>query len=141
MLYLWLKAFHIIFIICWFAGIFYLPRLFVHYCMSDDDKTHQRLAIMMRKLYNFTTPFAIFSLVFGVWMIALNVDYYKSAAWLHAKLALVFLLFAYHFYNGKLVKIFEQGNNTRSDKFYRFYNEAPVFAMFAIIILAVVKPF
>ncbi|MCK5881701.1 MAG: CopD family protein [Sinobacterium sp.] len=141
MLFLWLKALHIIFIICWFAGIFYLPRLFVHYCMSEDEKTQQRLCIMMRKLYNFTTPFAVLSLVFGSWMIVNNVQYYQSAAWLHAKLSLVVLLFAYHFYNGKLVKVFEQGANTRSHKFYRYYNEAPVLAMFAIVILAVVKPF
>ncbi len=141
MLYLWLKAFHLIFIISWFAGIFYLPRLFVHYCMSEDTNTHERLCIMMRKLYNFTTPFAILTLVFGIGMLALNVDFYKNAGWLHAKLALVFLLFIYHFYNGKLVKLFEQGANTRHHKFYRFYNEAPVLAMFAIVILVVVKPF
>ena len=141
MLFLWLKAFHLIFIISWFAGIFYLPRLIVHFCMSDDENTQQRLSIMMRKLYNFTSPFALLSLIFGVWMLLLNPEYYKSAAWMHAKLALVILLFIYHGYNGKLVKIFERGENSRSHKFYRFYNEAPVLAMFAIVILVVVKPF
>lgn len=141
MLYLWLKALHIIFVISWFAGIFYLPRLFVHYCMADDVKTHLRLCIMMRKLYNFTTPFAVLTLCFGLWMVALNPDYYKNAAWFYAKLSLVCLLFMYHFYNGQLVARFERNENIRGDKFYRVYNEAPVLAMFAIVIFAVVKPF
>ena len=140
-MYLWFKAFHIIFVISWFAGIFYLPRLFVHYCMADDAATHQRLVIMMHKLYRFTTPFAFLSLAFGLVMACLNIEYFKSAGWFHAKMTLVVLLFAYHFYNGKLVKVFAAGENKRSHKFYRFYNEAPVLAMFAMVILAVVKPF
>ncbi len=140
-MYLWFKAFHIIFVISWFAGIFYLPRLFVHYCMTDNAEIHGRLSIMMRKLYRFTTPFAFLSLGFGLALVYLNPAFYMKAGWFHTKFLLVALLFAYHFYNGHLVKVFEAGNNQRNHKFYRFYNEAPVFAMFAIVILAVVKPF
>ena len=140
-LYLWIKALHIIFVICWFAGIFYLPRLFVHHAMSEDSATQQRLSIMERKLYRFTTPFAFISLFLGLWMGWLNWDYLKSAGWFHAKVGLVFFLFAYHFYCGSLVKQFAAGENSRSHKFYRFFNELPVFVLFAVVILVVVKPF
>jgi putative membrane protein len=139
-MFLWIKALHIIFVICWFAGIFYLPRLFVHHAMSTDTATQQRLSIMEGKLYRFTTPFAFISLFLGLWMILLNPGYYQSAAWLHIKLSLVALLFAYHFYCGKLVKVFAEGKNTRSHTFYRVLNELPVIALFIIVILAVVKP-
>jgi len=139
-MFLWIKALHIIFVICWFAGIFYLPRLFVHHAMSTDAATQQRLSIMEGKLYRFTTPFAFISLLLGLWMIFLNPDYYKTAAWLHIKLSLVAFLFAYHFYCGHLVRVFAQGNNTRSHTFYRVFNEIPVIALFIIVILAVVKP-
>lgn len=141
MLYLWIKAFHIIFVICWFAGIFYLPRLFVHHAMSTDAATQERLGIMERKLYRFTTPFAFISLFLGLWMISFNPDYYKSAGWFHIKFTLVILLFVYHFYCGKIVTQFAAGKNTRSHVFYRVFNELPVFALFIIVILAVVKPF
>jgi len=140
-MYLWLKAFHIIFVISWFTGIFYLPRLFVHYCMTDDANTHERLSIMMQKLYRFTTPIAILSLFFGMWMVYENWPYFKSSLWFHVKFGLVILLFALHFYNGHLVKVFMAGKNTRSHVFYRFYNEVPTLMMFAIVILVVVRPF
>ena len=140
-MYLWIKAFHIIFVICWFAGIFYLPRLFVHHAMSTDTATQERLSIMEGKLYRFVTPFAFLSLGFGLWMVALNPGFYLKAGWFHAKLTLIVLLFAYHFYCGKLVKQFAAGHNTRSHVFYRIFNELPVLALFAIVILAVVKPF
>ena len=140
-MYLWLQALHIIFVISWFAGIFYLPRLFVHYCLSNDQATQQRLVIMMQKLYRFTAPFAWLSLAFGLSMLYLNLAYLKSAAWFHTKILFVFGLFAYQFYNRHLVKVFAEGRNTRSHRFYRIYNEVPVIAMFAVVILAVVKPF
>ena len=141
MLYLWLKALHIIFVISWFAGIFYLPRLFVHHAMSEDAATRERLTIMERKLYRFVTPFAFLSLFFGLWMAWLNWDYFSSAGWFHAKALLLVLLFAYHFYCGHLVRLFAENRNHRSHVFYRFFNELPVLALFAIVILAVVKPF
>jgi putative membrane protein len=139
--YLWLKALHIIFVICWFAGIFYLPRLFVHHAMSEDAATQQRLSIMEGKLYRFITPIAFLALGFGVWLVALNPSYYFSAGWFHAKTTLIILLFIYHFYCGKLVKNFKNEQNKHDHKFYRIINELPVLALFAIVILAVVKPF
>lgn len=140
-MYLWIKALHIIFVICWFAGIFYLPRLFVHHAMSEDAATQARLSIMERKLYNFVTPFAFLSLFFGLWMVYRNWPYFKSAGWFHLKFVFVIGLFIYHFYCGRLVKVFASGQNQRSDKFYRIFNELPVIALFTIVILAVVKPF
>ena len=141
MLYLWIKAFHIIFVICWFAGLFYLPRLFVHHAMTEDNATKERLRIMEHKLYRFVTPIAFLSLFFGLWMAYLNWGYFAKAGWFHAKMPLVILLFVYHFYCGKLVKVFAEDKNTKSHKFYRVFNELPVLALLAIVILAVVKPF
>ncbi|CAA0078404.1 Uncharacterised protein [BD1-7 clade bacterium] len=141
MLYLWVKTFHIVFVISWFAGIFYLPRLFVHHAMSDDAATQERLAIMEGKLYRFTTPIAFLSIGLGIWMMALNSAYLLSAGWLHVKITLVAGLLAYHFYLGHLARQFAAGNNTHSHKFYRIINEIPVLALLAIVALVVIKPF
>jgi putative membrane protein len=139
---LWVKAFHIIFMTAWFAGIFYLPRLFVHHAMSEDTATRERLKIMERKLYRFITPFMYLTVAFGLWMLF---DYawatYSHMLWLHIKLALVVVLIAYHFYSGRLVKEFAEDRSRRSHVFYRWFNEFPVLLLFAIVILVVVKPF
>jgi putative membrane protein len=138
----WLKAFHIIFFTSWFAGLFYLPRLFVYHAMTDNQETADTFKIMERKLYNFVTPFMWITIALGLWMMY---DYaweaYKSMGWLHAKLVIVTLLVAYHFYCGHLVKVFRDDQNRRSHVFYRFFNEMPVLCLFAIVILAVLKPF
>ena len=138
---LWLKAFHIIAVICWFAGIFYLPRLFVYHAMATEQATRDHLKIMERKLYRFISPFMGFTLIFGIAMIVANPEYYLHAHWLHAKLALVALLIVYHFYCGRLVRKFANDDNLRSHVFYRWFNELPVLVLFAVVILAVVKPF
>ncbi|MBB5187605.1 putative membrane protein [Zhongshania antarctica] len=138
---LWLKAFHIIAVICWFAGIFYLPRLFVYHAMSEDQATRDQLKIMERKLYRFVTPFAILTVVFGALMIYQQPNYYLQAGWLQLKLVFVVGLIAYHLYCGHLVKVFASDQNQRRHVFYRWFNEAPVFALFAIVLLAVLKPF
>ena len=109
---LWVKAFHIIFIVTWFAGLFYLPRLFVYHAMSDDSISNERFKIMERKLYyGITTPSAVLTVVFGVWMLW---DYawvaFSKTGWLHAKLTLVVILIGYHIYCGKLVKHFKAKN-------------------------------
>lgn len=139
-MYLWFKALHIIFVICWFAGLFYLPRLFVHHALSDDTATQNRLSIMEQKLYRFTTPIMWLAVGFGLALAYLNWGYYKTAIWFHIKATLVLLLLAYHFYCGHLVQVFAQQRNQRSDKFYRVFNELPVLVLFAIVILVVVKP-
>ena len=141
-MYLWIKAFHIIAVVTWFAGLFYLPRLFVYHAQSEDSISNERFKIMERKLYRgITTPSMVATVVFGLWLIGYNVEGYMSQGWIHAKLLLVVLLIGYHFYCGHLVKVFRDDQNTRSHVFYRWFNEMPVLALVAIVILAVVKPF
>jgi len=139
---LWLKAFHIIAVICWFAGIFYLPRLFVYHAMAEDQPSRERFKIMERKLYRgIMNPAMIATLVLGVWMLALNWGYYQTQGWLHAKLFLVVLLIGYHHMCLGLMKKFAADANTRGHRFYRLFNEVPVLLLVAIVILVVVKPF
>ena len=139
---LWVKAFHIISLVCWFAGIFYLPRLFVYHAACKDEPGRERFKVMERKLYRgITTPSMIATVVFGIWLLSYNVSGYFSQGWLHAKLVLVALLIVYHFYCGHLVKVFRDDLNTRGHVFYRWFNELPVFILLAVVILAVVKPF
>lgn len=139
---LWVQAFHIISLVCWFAGIFYLPRLFVYHAACDDAPGRERFKIMERKLYRgITTPSMIATVIFGVWLISYNPSGYFSQGWMHAKLALVAILIVYHFYCGHLVKVFLHDQNTRTHVFYRWFNELPVLILLAVVILAVVKPF
>jgi len=140
-LFPWIKAFHIIFVITWFAGLFYLPRLFVHHAMTEDQATKERLIIMEHKLYRFTTPSMALTIVLGTLLLASNWSAYSSTGWIYAKLALILLLIIYHLWCGKFVKTFAIDSNTKSHVWYRWFNEAPVLALFAIVILAVVKPF
>ena len=135
---LWIKAFHIVFVTSWFAGLFYLPRLFVNHAMETNPDALSRLTLMERKLYRFMTPLAILALGFGLW---LWLVYGITGAWLHAKLALVAGLVAYHLYCGKLMQDFKTGKNMRSHVWYRWFNEIPVLVLFVVIILVVVKPF
>ncbi len=140
---LWLKALHLIFMVTWFAGLFYLPRLFVYHAMCDDQPGHERFLIMERKLFfGIMTPGMILTLLFGVWML---IDYawamYSSSGWLHAKLTLIVLLIIYHIYCGKWMLDFKHNRNRHGHVFYRWINEIPVVFLIGIIILAVVKPF
>ncbi len=136
---LWIKALHIAFMVTWFAGLFYLPRLFVYHAMSEDAVSIERFKIMERKLYyGIMTPGALFTIVFGVW---LWLGYGFSGGWLHAKLVLVALLVAYHVYCGMLLIDFKHGRNRHGHVFYRWLNEFPVVLLFAVVILVVVKPF
>ncbi len=135
---LWVKAFHIIFVTSWFAGLFYLPRLFVNHAMTADTATLARLELMEHKLYRFMLPLAVLALGFGLW---LWLGYDISGAWLHAKLALVAGLVAYHLYCGKLMRDFKSGKNRRSHMWYRWFNEIPVIVLLLVVILVVVKPF
>src|SRR5512143_3926730 len=136
--YLWVKAFHIFFVVSWFAGLFYLPRLFVNHAMAKEPAEIARLTLMEGKLYRFMTPLGVLAVGFGLW---LWFGYGFTGAWLHLKVALVVLLIAYHLYCGRLVKQFAANNNQRSHIFYRWFNEFPVLILLAVIILAVVKPF
>ena len=139
---LWLKAFHIVAIVTWFAALFYLPRLFVYHAMAEDQVSKDRFKIMERKLYRgIMTPSMVLVIALGVWMITLNPSYYMSQGWMHAKLTLVAFLVAYHFMCGALLKKFAQDINYKGHVFYRWFNEVPVLFLVAIIILVVVRPF
>jgi putative membrane protein len=135
---LWIKAFHIIFVTSWFAGLFYLPRLFVNHAMETNAEALARLELMEHKLYRFMLPLAVLALVFGLW---LWLGYGITGVWLQAKLALVAGLVIYHFYCGKIMCDFKAGNNTRSHVWYRWFNEIPVIILLLVVILVTVKPF
>lgn len=140
-LILWLKALHVIFMVAWFAGIFYLPRLFVNHAETDNKAVAEHLKGMEKRLLYFITPFAILTLIFGISIIYnMGYEWFKVSKWLHIKITLVILLYAYHGYCFKLLKDFQQDKNTKSGKFYRLFNEVPVLILFAVIILAYVKP-
>lgn len=140
---LWVKAFHIVAVVTWFAAIFYLPRLFVYHASAEDQVSRERFKIMERKLYRgIMTPSMIVVLALGAWLLTFNPRYYFiDSHWMHAKLTLVALLVIYHFYCGHLLKVFRNDNNQRSHVFYRWFNEIPVFMLIAIVILVVVRPF
>lgn len=137
----WFLALHIIFVVCWFAGIFYLPRIFVYYAASDNDATKQQLAIMARKLYRFVTPFMLLTVVFGVALLSQNPNYYMTSIWMWLKLACVTFLVVYHFQCGRYVRAINASSDTHSHVFYRFFNEVPVIFLFAIVFLVILKPF
>jgi len=142
MLYLWLKALHIVAIVCWFAGLFYLPRLFVYHAMSEDQLSRERFQTMERKLYRgIMMPSMIATLLFGIGMIAMNPGLFATGGWLHAKLTLVVVLIGYHHLCGAQLKRFARDENNRSHVFYRWFNEFPVLLLLAIVFLVVVKPF
>ena len=137
---LWVKAFHIFFFVSWFAGLFYLPRIFVNLAMvpAESVAERERLLLMARKLYKFVTPIGLLAVAFGLW---LWFGYDFAGAWLHVKTTLVAVLLGYHFYCGKLLADFVASRNRRSHVWYRFFNEGPVLLLIAICLLAVVKPF
>lgn len=139
---LWIKAFHLIFVVTWFAALFYLPRLFVYHAMSDDSLSVARFKVMERKLYwGIMTPSAVLATALGTWLVWLNPAWYFSQGWLHAKLGLVLALWIYHGYCWRFLRSFAQDRNRHSHVFYRWFNEAPVLLLIGIIILVIVKPF
>lgn len=138
---LWLKAFHLIFVVCWFAGIFYLPRILVHYAASENEAVKAHLAMMARKLYRFVTPFMVLTIGFGLAMMLQNTPYYFSATWLWVKLAGVAFLVFYHLLCGHYVKLANENRINHGHVYFRFFNEIPVLFLFAIVLLAVLKPF
>lgn len=138
----WVKAFHIIAVVCWFAAIFYLPRLFVYHAMSEDKISKDRFVIMERKLFRgIATPSAIATVILGIWLISYDPSYYMSSGWMHAKLALVILLSIYHYFCWRMMIAFRDEKNTRSHVYFRYFNELPVFLLIGIVILVVVRPF
>jgi putative membrane protein len=135
---LWVKAFHIIFVTSWFAGLFYLPRIFVNHAMETNPAAIERLTMMEQKLYRFMLPLALLALGFGMW---LWIGYGIGGKWMHPKLTLVIGLIFYHAYCGKIIRDFKAGLNKRSHLWFRWFNELPVLALTLIVILVVIKPF
>ena len=143
---LWIKALHIVFIASWFAGLFYLPRIFVNLAMEKEPMVAERLLLMARKLYRFMGILAVPALALGIWLwlgygIGRGSDGIKTAGWMHAKLAIVVLLIGYHHACGSILKKFEQNRNKRSHVWFRWFNEVPVILLLIAVILVVVKPF
>lgn len=137
---LWLKAFHIFFVISWFAGLFYLPRIFVNLAMvlPENAAERERLLLMAGKLYRFMTPLGVLAVILGLW---LWLGFGYTGGWLHAKTTLVLVLVGYHGYCGHLLKTFASGQNTRTHVWFRFFNELPVLILLAVILLVTLKPF
>jgi len=137
---LWVKSLHIIFMVTWFAGLFYLPRLFVYHAMADDQPSRERFKIMERKLYwGIMTPGGVLTIVFGVW---LWLGWFRGAAsWLHVKMALGALLAGYHLWCGLLLRDFAAERNTKSHVWFRWFNEFPVLVLVAAVLVVVFKPF
>ena len=134
----WIKIFHLVFVISWFAGLFYLPRILVNLAMENNAESRARLLLMSRKLYRFMTLIAVPALGFGLW---LWLGYGYGGGWLHAKLVLVAALIGYHHACGSLLRKFEENRNTRSHVWFRWFNEIPVLILLATVILVVLKPF
>ena len=141
---LWVKALHIVFMVTWFAGLFYLPRLFVYHAMASDAPSLERFKIMERKLYwGIMTPGAVLTIAFGVWLWLgwFRGEGGQTPGWLHAKMALVALLVGYHLWCGRLLREFAAGRNRRTHVWLRWFNEVPVVILFATVLLVVLKPF
>jgi putative membrane protein len=137
----WLTAFHIIFVVTWFAGLFYLPRLFVYAAMHPEPAFQDLFRVMQRKLLGITNLGGALAALFGLSLIIAAPGYYLSLGWLHVKLLLVALLIGYHVWCARIVRVFREGRNTRDHVWYRWFNEAPALLLVAIVLLAVLKPF
>lgn len=137
---LYVKAFHIIAMVAWFAGLFYLPRLFVYHADAPDHVGIERFKIMERRLYyGITWPAALLTTLLGLWLINYNPGYYLKAGWMHAKLSLVIVLWGYHLLCGHYLKVFAHNRNSKSSRFFRIYNEMPTLLLVGIVLLVVLK--
>ena len=137
---LWIQGFHVIFVICWFAGIFYLPRILVYYAQSPEPETKALLAVMARKLYRFVTPFMVLAIGLGLWRLSYQLDYYLSSGWMIAKLGAVVCLVVYHIQTGVYVSRVCRDEDDRTHVFYRVFNEVPVLILFVIVLLVYLRP-
>ncbi len=136
---LWIKAWHVIFMVTWFAGLFYLPRLFVYHAVATDPTGIERFRVMERRLFILMTIGALITAFFGLWLIVIN-PALLDAGWMRAKLGLVVLLIAFHAWLWRLMRELATGRNVRSERWYRLLNEVPSIALIGIVLLAVAKP-
>ncbi|MDQ6963440.1 MAG: protoporphyrinogen oxidase HemJ [Mariprofundales bacterium] len=141
-MYEWIKALHIIAMVAWFAGLFYLPRLFVYHSNHLQGDLHAQLSTMEYRLYRLIMwPAMVVTLLLGVVMAYLSWDYLLASGWFHAKMAVVVLLIIFHLHNGRMVQAFANGCQQRSERFFRLYNELPTVGLIVAVVLVVVKPF
>ena len=140
-MYVWLKALHIIFMVTWFAGLFYLPRLFMYHAMEENRSSFELFKAMEKRLFGIMTIGFMLTLIFGVGLLVMRWDYLSTTLWFPLKALLLIALIIYHFWCFKLMKQLRQGTNTHSSNWYRWFNEAPAIALIAIVILAILKPF
>jgi putative membrane protein len=139
---LWIKAFHVVFVVTWFAGLFYLPRLFVYHAMTEDAVSLKRFELMERKLFwGIMTPSAVLTMLLGMWMLTHHLAQYMAARWMHVKLGTVVLIVLYHVWCGKLLVDFKHGRNAHSHGWYRWFNELPVAFLIIISVMTIVRPF
>ena len=139
---LFIKAFHIVAVVAWFAGLFYLPRLFVYHADALDKISSDRFKIMERRLYyGIMWPSAVVTSALGIWLVSYNRYYYVHASWMHSKVFLVVLLWIYHLFCGHFLQNFAKNNNLKSTLFFRIFNELPFFLLTGIVLLVIVKPF
>ncbi len=136
----WIKALHVIFMVTWFAGLFYLPRLFVYHAATTDSAGHERFRVMERRLFAIMTLGAALTALFGLWLLAGN-PALLATGWMRVKLGLVLILIGYHAWNWRLLRDFAAGRNARSARWYRWFNEVPSLLLIGIVLLAVVRPF
>ena len=140
--YLWIKAFHVIFVLTWMAAMFYLPRLFIYHSGATDSISIERFKVMEHKLYTIIMrPSMLLATVLGLWMVVLAWDAYSISGWLWIKLAAAVGLLGYHHYCARVLKAFAAGQQLHSERFYRIFNEVPAIALIVIVIMVVVKPF
>ena len=141
-MYLWLKAFHIIFVVTWFAGLFYMPRLFVYHSSTTDDAGKERFKVMEHKLYRIImNPSMIATLILGIWLLVESWQAYSTQGWIWVKVALVIALIGYHHYCLRIIKAFAQDRVLHTEKFFRIFNELPSIVLLVAVIMVVVKPF
>jgi len=141
-MYEWIKAFHIIAMVAWFAGLFYLPRLFVYHSNHPQGELHAQFCVMERKLYRFIMwPAMVLVVLLGGTMAAMNWEYLLESGWFHAKMMVVLLLIAFHLHSGRMVAHFSDGCQQHNERFFRLYNEVPTFGLMIAVVLVVVRPF
>ena len=139
---LWIQGFHVIFVVCWFAGIFYLPRLFVYHTTVEDEISNARFKVMEDKLYRLImTPSMLVTAGLGLWMLTMSWPGLSLTGWIWIKLALVALLIGYHLNCGRIVRQFAEDRQEHSERYFRIYNEIPVLILLPVVILAILKPF
>jgi putative membrane protein len=140
-MYLWLKAIHVIFMVTWFAGLFYLPRLFIYHAMDENNASFDLFKVMEKRLFGIMTIGAAVTVFFGVGLLSMNWGYLITSGWFMLKLVFIAALFGYHYWCYRIMLEFREGRNQRSHVWYRWFNEAPALALIVIVIMVVVKPF